>query len=193
MSYVTGRGLATLPVLGQGSEDPETAQKMRGGEAAELGALFRELSPDLFRYLRGVVLRDSDGLAEDIVQETFLTLWRKWPDVRSHPQLRAWLYTVGRRHAIDALSKRYRELPQDELPEPAAEGGDPSDSYDFLMSAREAIEKLPPRQREAVRLFYIEDFTQSQIATMMEIKRETVAALLYQARHRLAELLGQAT
>ena len=58
------------------------------------------------------------------------------------------------------------------------------------MSVREAIGKLPPRQREAVWLFYLEGFSQHEIATIMKIQRDTVGALLFQARGRLAELLG---
>ena len=55
---------------------------------------------------------------------------------------------------------------------------------------REAVGKLPPRQREAVWLFYFQDFAQHEIATIMQIQRGAVGALLFQARSRLAGLLG---
>jgi RNA polymerase sigma factor (sigma-70 family) len=187
MSYVTGRGLATLPAPGQCSEDFKTAQEMYDGELAELEALYKELAPGLVRYLRRV-LRYSDGLAEDIAQDAFLILVRRWPDVRSHPQPKAWLYTVSRHLALAALKERSREFLQEEPPDHEGAGeNDPSDMYNGV---REAIGKLPPRQREAVRLFYFEDFTRHEIATIMQIQPGTAGALLFQARHRLAELLG---
>lgn len=54
------------------------------------------------------------------------------------------------------------------------------------------MEELPPRQREAVWLFYICDFKQKEIVEIMQIKRGAVGALLYQARTHLAKLLGPA-
>ena len=56
---------------------------------ARLDALYRELAPGLIRYLRRV-LQHSSGLAEDIAQDAFLILVRRWPDVRSHPCPKAW-------------------------------------------------------------------------------------------------------
>jgi RNA polymerase sigma-70 factor (ECF subfamily) len=159
---------------------------------ARLEALYRELVPALIGYLRRL-LQHSGGLAEDIAQDAFLILVRRWPDVRDHPNLRAWLYTVARRLAIDTLQERSREFLREEPPEQEAAGrGDPSDRYSDNVSTavREAIGKLPPRQREAVWLFYFCGFKQNEIATIMQIQRGTAAALLFQARSRLAEILG---
>jgi RNA polymerase sigma factor (sigma-70 family) len=159
---------------------------------ARLEALYRELVPALIRYLRRL-LQHSGGLAEDIAQDAFLILVRRWPDVRDHPNLRAWLYMVARRLAVDTLQERSREFLREEPPEQGAAGrGDPSDMYSDNVSAavREAIGKLPPRQREAVWLFYFCGFKQNEVATIMQIQRGTAAALLFQARGRLAEILG---
>jgi RNA polymerase sigma-70 factor (ECF subfamily) len=159
---------------------------------ARLEALYQELGPALIRYLRRL-LQHSGGLAEDIAQDAFLILVRRWPDVRYHPNLRAWLYTVARRLAIETLQERSREFLREEPPEQEAAGrGDPSDRYNDNVSTavREAIGKLPPRQREAVWLFYFCGFKQNEVATIMQIQRGTAAALLFQARSRLAEILG---
>jgi RNA polymerase sigma-70 factor (ECF subfamily) len=155
----------------------------------ELDALFRKLGPDLVRYLRGI-LRHG-GLAEDIAQDTFLILVRKWPEIRNHPCLKAYMYTVARRLALATLRERCHEFLTREPPEHDGAGrDDPWDVYDLSAAVREAIGKLPPRQREAVWLFYFQDFAQSEIATIMQIKRGAVAALLFQARSHLAGLLS---
>ena len=77
---------------------------MRGDDdnLAGLDALYKELAPGLVRYLRRK-LQHSNSLAEDIAQEAFLILVRKWPDVRNHPNPKAWLYKVARHLAIDTL------------------------------------------------------------------------------------------
>ena len=165
---------------------------MRGEDdnRAELDALYRKLAPGLVRYLRWK-LQHSYSLAEDIAQEAFLILARKWPEVRNHPNPRAWLYKVAGHLAIDTLQRRSREQLQGELPDEAGAGwGDTLDSYNTKLAVWEAIGKLPPRQREAVWLFYFERFKQNDIATIMQIQRGAVGALLFQARSRLAELLG---
>ena len=58
------------------------------------------------------------------------------------------------------------------------------------MDIWKAISKLSACQREAVWLFYFMDFKQDEIATIMQIKRSTVGALLSQARSRLSGLMG---
>ena len=165
---------------------------MRGEDdnRAELDALYKKLAPGLVRYLRRM-LQHSYSLAEDVTHEAFLILVRKWPEVRDHPSPRAWLYKVARHLAIDTLQRRSREQLQGELPDETGAGwDDPADSYNTKLAVWEAIGKLPPRQREAVWLFYFDRFKQNEIATIMQIQRGAVGALLFQARSRLAELLG---
>jgi RNA polymerase sigma factor (sigma-70 family) len=156
---------------------------------AWLDALYQDLGPGLVWYLR--LLQDSSGLAEDVAQDAFLILVRKRAVVRNHPNPKAWLYTVARHLAIDTLKERSREFLKEEPPDQQAAGeDDPADSYTERATVREAVGKLPPRQREAVWLFYFQDFAQHEIATIMQIQRGAVGALLFQARSRLAGLLG---
>jgi RNA polymerase sigma-70 factor, ECF subfamily len=155
---------------------------------AELDALYQELGPGLIRYLRRLL--HSSVLAEDIAQDAFLILMRKWPDVRNHPCPKAWLYTVAKHLAIDTLKERSREFLSEEPDQATAGWIDLWDSHDARTAVREAVGKLPPRQREAVWLYYFCGFKQNEVATIMQIQRGTAAALLFQARGRLAGLLG---
>jgi RNA polymerase sigma-70 factor (ECF subfamily) len=157
---------------------------------AGLDVLYRELGPSLVRYLRRV-LQYNSVLAEDIAQDAFLIMVRKWPDVRSHPCPKAYLYTVARHLAIDTLKERSREYLTEEPSEQESAGWiDPWDSENAGAAVREAAGKLPLRQREAVWLYYFCGFKQKEIATIMQIQRDTVAALLFQARKGLTGLLG---
>jgi RNA polymerase sigma factor (sigma-70 family) len=167
--------------------EPEPPPGTLSGGDAEVDALYQELGPGLVRYLRRLLR--SGSLAEDIAQDAFLILARKWPEVRNHPCPRAWLYKVARHLAFDTLKERSRELLKDE-PDQAAGWVDPWDSHDTHVAVREAVGKLPARQREAVWLFYFCGFKQNEIATIMQIQRNTVGPLLFQARSRLAGLLG---
>jgi RNA polymerase sigma-70 factor, ECF subfamily len=156
---------------------------------AELDALYEELGPGLVRYLRRL-LQHNSGLAEDIAQDAFLILARKWPHVRNHPCPKAWLYKVARHRAFDTLKERSREYLGEPPDQANIDQSDPWDSYNTGAAVRAALGKLPPRQREAVWLFYFCGFRQNEIAAIMQIQRGAVGALLFQARRRLAELLG---
>src|SRR4051794_37985203 len=92
-------------------DGPNKQEPPRGGlfdNYAKLDALYQEWGPGLVRYLRRLL--HSSALAEDIAQDAFLILVRKWPDVRNHPCPKGWLYTVARHLAIDTLKKRSREF-----------------------------------------------------------------------------------
>ncbi len=157
---------------------------------AWLDALYQDLGPGLVRYLRRL-LQHNSALAEDIAQDAFLIMARKRADVRNHPNPRTWLYAVARHLAIDTLKERSRKFLKEEPPDQQAAGeDDPADSCTERATVREAVGKLPPRQREAVWLFYFQDFAQHEIATIMQIRRGAVGTLLFQARSRLAGLLG---
>jgi RNA polymerase sigma factor (sigma-70 family) len=130
----------------------------------ELDDMYQELGPGLVRYLRRLL--QHSGLAEDIAQDAFLILLRRWPDVRNHPCPKAYLYTVARHLALATLKERSRVF-LSEKPDQAVAGWiDLWDSYNTSAAVREAVAKLPPRQREAVWLFYFQDFPQSEIATI---------------------------
>jgi RNA polymerase sigma factor (sigma-70 family) len=166
---------------------------MRNEQAGfdELVTMYRDWYPGLVRYLQRILQDGSGLLAEDVAQDTFAILVRKWPETRTHPNPRAWLYTVARRLAIRKLRERSREFVIGDLPDTGSVGKeDPTDSHDQNADVREAIRKLSVRQREAIWLFYFNDFKQDEVATIMGIKRATVAVLLSQARSRLAGLLG---
>ena len=160
-----------------------------GPNEQELDALYKQLGPGLVGYLRRLLR--SSGLAEDIAQDAFLILVRKWPDVRNHPCPRAWLYKVARHLAFDTFKERSREFLSEE-PDQAIAGWIDlwDDSHEMGRDVREAVGKLPLRQREAVWLYYFCDFKQNEVATIMQIKRDTVGALLFQARRSLTGLLG---
>jgi RNA polymerase sigma-70 factor, ECF subfamily len=154
--------------------------------AAELVALYREHFPGLVRHLRRK-LRDG-GLAEQIAQEAFTIMVRRWPDIRNHECLKGYLYKVAGYLMLRTLKERSFVFLPGELPDQERE--DPSDSYNTSLAIREAIGKLPERQRDALWLYHIEDYKQNDIAEFMHIRRSTVAALIRQARKNLAGLLG---
>jgi RNA polymerase sigma-70 factor, ECF subfamily len=128
-------------------------------------------------YGLGVHLLRDAGQAEDLVQETFVRLWRsarRYDPGRG--SVRTFVFTLARRAAVDMWRRRGASGSR-ELPELEAEGAAGDDAFEHLLlrlAVGEALTRLSPAQREVLELSYREDLTQSQIAERLGIPLGTV-------------------
>jgi RNA polymerase sigma-70 factor (ECF subfamily) len=125
-------------------------------------------------------------LAEDATSEAFARALADWPRVSSMTSPTAWVYTValnqvrtGLRRTV--LERRYASRDR----APVADGPEPPAD-----NVWRAVAALPERQRIAIALRYVLDLPEAEIATVMNVRRGTVAATLHAARARLADLLS---
>jgi RNA polymerase sigma factor (sigma-70 family) len=117
---------------------------------------YEEHRSEVLAFLRR---RIGTERAEDAFQETFLRALQAYPRLRHGEHLRAWILTIARNVAIDALR---RARTHDELVEPGAEDGRPA--YEELA---ELTDGLPPKERAAVVLRYGYDLSYDQIASAL--------------------------
>jgi RNA polymerase sigma factor (sigma-70 family) len=140
------------------------------------------------------VLRDPE-LAEDAVQEAFLTLWRTAARfVPERSKASTWILTLVHRRAVDAVRREQRRR-TDSL-ERAAEpsvGGVDEDAWLRLQRERvqEALRKLPDVQREALELAYYGGLSQSELAERLGQPLGTIKSRMFGGLSRLRELLGE--
>lgn len=130
------------------------------------------------------VITDSMAAAEDIVQEAFVELYRRWPDVRDP---RVWLHTVvvnrsrsWWRRLIVARRHVARGSPAESAP--SAEDG---------TAVRQALLALNRRQRAAVFLRFYLDLPEQAIADALGCRPGTVKSLLHRALATLREHLDE--
>ncbi len=156
----------------------------------QFAALFAHFGP----RLKGFFLRlgVTGGVAEDLVQETMLIVWRKAD--RFDPEragASTWIFTVARNLRID-LKRRERD------PARLAEfydGADAPTPGDHLLSAerdgriRQALTSLPAEQAEVIRLSFFEDRPHSRIAEDLKIPLGTVKSRVRLAMMRLRALV----
>jgi RNA polymerase sigma factor (sigma-70 family) len=140
------------------------------------------------------VLRDQ-SLAEDAVQEAFLTIWRTAS--RFMPEkgrASTWILTLVHRRAVDAVRREQRRRADSlELAgEPSVEGVE-EDAWLRLQRERvqQALRHLPDTQREALELAYYGGFSQSELAERLGQPLGTIKSRMFTGLSRLREELGE--
>jgi RNA polymerase sigma-70 factor, ECF subfamily len=138
------------------------------------------------------VVRDP-ALAEDAVQEAFLTVWRTAARfVPERAKASTWILTLVHRRAVDLVRREQprRTEPIEVAPQATANVTE-DEAWLRLQRARvqDALRKLPDQQREALELAYYGGFTQSQLADRLGEPLGTIKSRMFAGLARLRELL----
>jgi RNA polymerase sigma-70 factor (ECF subfamily) len=133
--------------------------------------------------------------AEDACQEVFVVVSRRLPECDSSANLRAWLYSIAWRVASAHRRKAQnrREVPVEDAGATLVESREPSTSIDERRRwdrLRQALDALPPEQRDVFVLFEIEQLRMREVAEALGCSINTAFSRLYAARKRVAETLG---
>jgi RNA polymerase sigma-70 factor (ECF subfamily) len=145
------------------------------------------------RLLHRLAVRmTAPDLAEDLVQETFLTAHRKLGQLRQAESARGWLVSILRSHARQHYRRRdaaghVAELDPASLPAPLPEVDDRVDGE----RVRRLVDELPEPLREAVVLYYFSDLKYREIAEACECPIGTVMSRLARAKTWLRERLSE--
>ena len=131
----------------------------------------------LYWHIRRMVLVHED--ADDVLQNTFIKIWKGLPGFRENSGLYTWMYRIASNEAITFLKSRQRErLFVADDPDDTIKGrviSDPHfDGDEVFLKLLDAIDKLPPKQGQVFRMKYFEDMTYEE---MSEILKTTVGAL----------------
>jgi RNA polymerase sigma-70 factor (ECF subfamily) len=133
-------------------------------------------------------LTGSRAVAEDLVQEAFLRLHKKWRRVSAYDRPGAWLRRVvlnlatSRARRLVAEARALARLGQEHRAQPALA----HEAAEFW----EAIRALPRRQAQVLALYYGEDRSVSDVAAVLGCADGTVRAHLHQGRTAVAARLG---
>jgi RNA polymerase sigma-70 factor (ECF subfamily) len=158
-------------------------QRIAGQDQAALKALYDACAGKLYGLALRVVKQRE--LAEDVLQEAFMTIWRSAPDYHASlsPPM-AWMGLIVRSRGLDMLRRRAAErmhLRQD-IDETLAdtldgEGPTPQDNAQASEQAwalNQCLERLERKQRELVNLAYMRDLSHSELASQLQLPLGTV-------------------
>jgi RNA polymerase sigma-70 factor (ECF subfamily) len=170
----------------------ERIAKNRDAEAFR--KLFQAYAPRVKSYM---LRQGADpGLAEELAQETLMTVWRKavlYSGTKGSAT--TWIFTIARNLRIDRLR---REMAWQPLPESAEEEASLDPAPDEVLAERqrrdrlrEVLALLPDDQREVVTLSYVEGLSHSEIAGRLELPLGTVKSRMRLAYQKIREAVEE--
>ena len=151
-------------------------------------ALVKALHGDLYRY--AYWLCHEKQVAEDLVQETFLRAWRALDSLKDEKAAKSWLITILRRENARRFERKRFEMSEYEeatITDTKAISNEQSIENDWL---REKIAQLPAQYSEPLVLQVLGGFSGEDIASMLNLNKNTVMTRLFRARNQLKEALA---
>ena len=164
--------------------------------------LYNEIAPGLTNYLVGS--GSSYATACDIVQETFVRVWKRRDELMDDDaQIRGLVYTIARNYRIDIVRKTGREVLEEEITDATVRSDReiasplsaprPGEAEDENAALRRrllaALAELPPTLREAFTLFQIARLSIREIARQTNVTESNVKVRIHRAKMQLREKL----
>ncbi len=190
---------APVSAVDRSTKDALDLQRIAAGDSGGVADLYDRHSAMVF----GIAIRvtNDHGLAEDVVQETFVSLWQGASGFDpAKASARTWILTIAHRRAVDAVRRRRRpvlslDLDADEspmwVPDAADVWTEVSARHDAAAVQR-ALAELPEAQRRSLELAYFGGLTQQEIAASTGAALGTVKGRVRLGLSSLRELLSPA-
>jgi RNA polymerase sigma-70 factor (ECF subfamily) len=187
---------ATLDSPYHGPEVEGWVVAAQAGDQQAFGNLVERFQRDVYGKAFSILKNHVD--ADDVVQETFLRVYRALPGFRFESSFRTWLITITTRQALNYLGRTrtsHESLdPTPEGQEHAALRVEDNQMASLLDKEsrrllRDALPRLPKRQKEALLLKIEKDWKYEQIAEAMDISVGSVKAHIFHAIQNLSQLI----
>ncbi|HEY3906429.1 MAG TPA: sigma-70 family RNA polymerase sigma factor [Streptosporangiaceae bacterium] len=186
-------------------DDDELIAAMAGGDDAALRELFARHAPWLAARLRAIL---PAAEVEDVLQESFLAIWRGARGYRPQGSPGGWLWVITRRQAalwlrrrgpagvsLTALADHAGLADRGGLPGPVGrDAGDPAEAAVLRAEFSEAVRALGPQgsaTQEVWRLMYVEDRTVTEVAGLLGVPEGTVKSRAHRVRQIMRAVLRQ--
>jgi RNA polymerase sigma-70 factor (ECF subfamily) len=176
------------------SSDRALMVRIAAGDQLAMRTLFARHRTSLYRWLARIT---GDGaLAEDLLSEVFLDVWRQAGRFKAHCAVSTWLFAVGRYKALSAMRRR-RDATLDttlaqSLPDPV---DDPEVTLEKKSTSEllaRCLAKLSREHREVLDLVYYHGKSVREVSEIVGAGEATVKTRMFYARKRLTQLVEQA-
>jgi RNA polymerase sigma factor (sigma-70 family) len=171
------------------ASDAELVSRLRQGDASAFRALYARHEGRIFRFL--LRLANNRAVAEDLFQETWLSLARSASRLESVDDLAPLLFTMARNKFLNWRRWTLLDLSRLEIfgRSAVAALGSAPDAREELAAIERVLAELPVASREILLLVGVEGFEPSQAAAVLGIQPEAARQRLARARNQLADRL----
>jgi RNA polymerase sigma-70 factor (ECF subfamily) len=187
----SGSSAGTPAPAGAASSDNILIARIASGDRLAMQTLFARHRVSVYRWVVRIV-RD-EALAEDLLSEVFLDVWRQAAKFESRASVSTWLLAIARYKALSAQRRR-ADVELDE--EVVATVADPSDDPERALQKkdqgeliRRALAKLSPEHSEIIDLVYYHGKSVKEVAEVVDIPEATVKTRMFYARKKLADMV----
>jgi RNA polymerase sigma-70 factor (ECF subfamily) len=166
-------------------------ERIAAGDRLAMQVLFARHYVRVNRFVLGLVRNQT--LADDVVSETFLDVWRQAGTFKAHSSASTWFLSIARFKALSALRQRVDEELDDET---ASAIEDPADDPEAAVQKKDrgeilqrCLTNLSPHHREIIDLVYYHEKSIEEVAEVVGIPENTVKTRVFYARNQLSQLL----
>ncbi|MDU6241526.1 MAG: sigma-70 family RNA polymerase sigma factor, partial [Bradyrhizobium sp.] len=178
-------------IAAQATTDDMLLESIADGDRTAMHTLYARHNVRVYRFILRIV-RDTT-IAEDLVSQVFLDVWRTAKQFEGRSQVSTWLLSIARFKALTALrQRRFEDIDQDEVREIADDADTPETSLERATTSailRACVAKLSPAHREIITLIYYHEKSVEEVGQIIGIPQSTVKTRMFYARKHLAELL----
>ena len=174
----------------------DAAQLVAGlgrGDRVALDRLYARYGRALFAYVSDLV--PDAGMAEEVVQDTFVAAWRGAARFEHRSSVASWLFGIARRQARDRTRSRGPELAPPQELEELITGDRGPEAHALASAARadliSALDRLPSHHREPLVLALVHGLSGPEIAAVLGVPEGTVKSRLHAARRSVRALLDK--
>jgi RNA polymerase sigma-70 factor, ECF subfamily len=175
----------------QATSDEMLLESIADGGRTAMHILYCRHNVRVYRFVLRIV-RDA-SMAEDLVSQIFLDVWRTAAQFEGRSQVSTWLLSIARFKALTALRQRkHEDIDQDDVLEIADQADSPEASLDRSSTSailRACVAKLSPAHREIINLVYYHEKSVEEAGAIIGVPQSTVKTRMFYARKQLAELL----
>jgi RNA polymerase sigma-70 factor (ECF subfamily) len=172
--------------------DEALVQAIADGDRRAMQTLYQRHNVRVYRFV--LRLTNDGSVAEDLVSEVFMDVWRQADTFRAKSQVSTWLLSIARHKALSALRRRSDEQLDERL---ASAIEDPADDPETIVRNEDrnsiiqaCLSQLSAPHREVIDLVYYHEKSVDEVARIVGIPPSTVKTRMFYARKHMEKLLA---
>jgi RNA polymerase sigma-70 factor, ECF subfamily len=194
LSQQVGR-IATAKSEGaQQTSDEALVKAIADGDRRAMQTLYQRHNVRVYRFV--LRLTNDASVAEDLVSEVFIDVWRQADTFKAQSQVSTWLLSIARHKALSALRRRQDEQLDERM---ASAIEDPADDPETIVrkedrsaAMQSCLSQLSVPHREVIDLVYYQEKSVDEVARIVGIPASTVKTRMFYARKQMEKLLASA-